>query len=161
MAEWVTVLSLLVFGLGLLFLELLFIPGTTLSGVAGLISCFLGVTFAFTYFGPDIGMLVLLASSGAVFLGGYLSFRQGTWHRLALHKVLKNRVNDTEEPLVIGEVGKAISDLRPIGKADFNGHHREVSTLGYHVNTGREVRIVKIIGKKIYVEPIKEIDLVL
>ena len=58
------------------------------------------------------------------------------------------------DPLNIGDEGKTISTLRPIGKAEFNNKQFEVKTSGDYLDTGTPIRITKIHSNQIIVEPI-------
>ncbi|WP_020527411.1 NfeD family protein [Flexithrix dorotheae] len=152
MAEWVTVLSLVSFGLLLLILELIFIPGTTVVGLIGLISLGFGVYFGYDYFGSAVGSAILGGSSLIFFTGVYISFRTGVWGKFALKNILSSKVNEDEEPLVIGDVGVAISALRPSGKAEFKNIIREVSSQGNYIDVGQKIRVIRVVGKKVLVE---------
>mgnify|MGYP001102789037 CR=1 FL=1 len=155
MTEWITVASLVGFGLLLLILEFIFIPGTTVIGLAGLASCGFGVYLSYDYFGGDVGTLVFTGTGVAALLAFYISLRSGLWKNFALHSILSGRVNDELEPLIIGDKGKAISNLRPVGKAEFKDQIREVYTLGKYVNSGETVQIIRVNRNRIYVEPIE------
>jgi membrane-bound ClpP family serine protease len=56
--------------------------------------------------------------------------------------------------LTIGDEGKALSTLRPVGKAKFKNQEYEVKTLGDYVDHGTRVRIKLIMSNQIIVEPI-------
>ncbi|MFT6941450.1 MAG: membrane-bound ClpP family serine protease, partial [Cyclobacteriaceae bacterium] len=49
--DWIIVISLIVFGLGLIIVEVIFVPGTTVVGIAGLIIGTYGVYEAYSSFG--------------------------------------------------------------------------------------------------------------
>jgi membrane-bound ClpP family serine protease len=57
------------------------------------------------------------------------------------------------DTLNIGDEGKTISTLRPIGKAEFRNRQYEVKTGGDYVDTGTPVRITLIHSNQIIVEP--------
>ena len=50
--------------------------------------------------------------------------------------------------------GKALSTLRPVGKAKFKNQEYEVKTLGDYVDNGTPIRIKLIMSNQIIVEPI-------
>ena len=50
MMEWITVLALIIFGLCLVVVEIIFVPGTTLVGVMGFLFLVAGVYLGFEYF---------------------------------------------------------------------------------------------------------------
>ena len=55
--------------------------------------------------------------------------------------------------LEIGQVGKALSTLRPVGKAEFGAQVVEVQSLGNYVKTGEQVQVINLKDNKIFVEP--------
>lgn len=56
----------------------------------------------------------------------------------------------------IGDWGVAVSPLRPAGKAKFADHYLDVMTDGSYVDSGQQVRIVKLQGSRIVVREVTE-----
>ena len=54
----------------------------------------------------------------------------------------------------VGDEGRSITELRPSGRARFDGRDVDVSSLGGWIDTGRRVRIVRIEGSRITVESV-------
>jgi len=155
MAEWSTVLSLVVFGLLLVVAEVIFVPGTTVVGVIGFCFLVVGVGLSFKYFGSEVGWVMLGTTSVAS--GGllYFSFTTNMWSRFSLKTSNKGKVNEGElDQLVVGMEGTTISALRPIGKAELNNQIVEVKTNGDYLDSGSRVKIVKIVSNQIIIEPI-------
>jgi membrane-bound ClpP family serine protease len=153
--EWMIVISLVLFGLLLLVVEVIFVPGTTVVGVAGFVFLVLGIGLAFRYFGSEVGWA---ATGGAALAFGiifYFSFKTDVWKRFSLKSSIKSKVNEGElEQLAAGEEGVAISALRPVGKAELTRKIYEVKTQGQYIDSGTRIRIVKIISNQIFVEPV-------
>jgi membrane-bound ClpP family serine protease len=157
MVEWTTVISLLVFGLLLVVAEVIFVPGTTIVGVVGFCFLVVGVGLSFKYFGSEIGWVMM--GSTSVACGGllYFSFTTDVWKRFSLKSSINSKVNEGElDNLQVGMEGKAISALRPIGKAELNNQTIEVKTNGDYVDSGSSIRIIKILMNQIIVEPINK-----
>jgi membrane-bound ClpP family serine protease len=96
-----------------------------------------------------------LTITSAVGLGTLIySLRSGVWNKFALKKKNESHFNE-EFPIEVqvGEVGEAVSALRPIGKADFKNKLIEVRSLGNYINTGEKVQVVRIEDNKVFVEP--------
>lgn len=153
--EWVTVISLILFGLALVIVEIIFIPGTTVVGLLGFAFGAVGVGLSFRYFGAEIGWITL-GSTGAVSgLVLYYAFKSDVWSRFALKSSIDGKVNEgalaTFQP---GQEGVAISALRPIGKAELSNRTIEVKTQGEYVEPGTKIRIVRIMSNSVIVEPI-------
>ena len=155
MAEWSTVISLVVFGLVLVVAEVIFVPGTTVVGIIGFCFLVVGVGLSFKYFGSEVGWVML--GSTSVASGGllYFSFTTNVWRRFSLKSSNKGKVNEGElDQLVVGMEGRAISALRPIGKAEVNEQIVEVRTNGDYLDSGSRIRIIKIVSNQIIIEPI-------
>lgn len=156
MEEWVVVLALI--GLGIIFIivEILFVPGTTIVGILGLLATVFGVYLSFVYFGSAVGIWLALIS-GLLFVGGiYISFKQRTWDRFSLKDTMTGKFNEgLTSQVQIAQRGVAVSSLRPSGKAQFSGKEYEVRSYGDYVDSGTPVEIVRITGNTIYVQPIK------
>jgi len=155
MADWLSVTLLIVIGIILLILEIVFVPGTTVLGVLGFLLLGGGVYYSFVNFGQSVGYSVLggtlLVSALAI---GY-SLKAGVWRRFSLKSSIDSKVNEHEQDtLSPGLHGKAISDLRPIGSAEFDDKLYEVQTTGNYLEAGTAVQIIKMADNKIIVEPI-------
>ena len=147
MFEWATVISLILFGLVLIVVEIVFVPGTTLVGVLGFFFLIVGIGLSFHYFGNNLGWITVGGSGVASGLILYLSFKANVWKRFALKTTLQNKVNEGElEGLHPGQEGVALSALRPVGKAEMGSRTYEVKTLGGYVSTG--TKISQLQGRK-------------
>ena len=155
MLTWFVVIALIIIGLALIIIELIFVPGTTIVGIFGLICTAFAIWMSFSKFGPTAGWTVSAISG--VIAGGMLiySIRAGAWKRFALNESIDSKVNEDKPIEVdIGSQGIARSSLRPMGKADFEGNEIEVSTMGDFVDTHTPLRVIKIKNRKVFVEPI-------
>jgi membrane-bound ClpP family serine protease len=155
MIEWMTVISLILFGLALLVAEIIFVPGTTLVGLFGFIFLVVGVSLSFNYFGREIGWITVGGSAVAAGVLVYFAFKSNLWGRFSLKSSNDGKVNEGElDGLAAGEEGTAISALRPSGKAELKNKMFEVRTQGAYVDSGTRIRIIKILSNQIIVEPI-------
>ncbi len=155
MGDWVSIIILVLVGLVLIYLELIFVPGTTILGLIGLVLTGIGVYIAFNRFGTTTGSLVLTGSLLTSVVAIVWSFRQNTWDKFSLKTTNQAKVNPNyTEGLQIEMRGEAVSDLKPIGKAEFNNKSYEVTSHGHLIDSGSQVKIVKIQGNKIIVESI-------
>jgi hypothetical protein len=55
-------------------------------------------------------------------------------------------------PVRAGDVGTAITELRPVGRADFEGEVVDVVTPGAFVDADRPVRVIEVRGNRVVVE---------
>lgn len=155
MLMWIIILGLLFIGLALIVVELVFIPGTTVVGLLGFIFSVAGIVISYRHFGSEVGFYILLGMSVITGFTLFYSFRSGSWSKFSLKTSNEGKVNDgMVSSLNIGDVGKTVSTLRPIGKAEFHNKQFEVKTGGDYVDTGTRVRILLIQANQIFVEPI-------
>jgi membrane-bound ClpP family serine protease len=156
MIDWLAVSILIFFGLGFIVAEIIFVPGTTLLGLLGILFTITGIVLGYLSFGSGTGTLIL---AGTLIVGISIiiySFKSGVWERFALKGSSNSRFNEGEiDGIQVGEEGITISSLRPVGKADFRDNIFEVTTLGNFLPSGTRVRVVSIKNNKIFIEPIK------
>ena len=154
--EWLVVGSLITFGLILIVVEVLFVPGTTIVGILGFIFEIGGIYLAYEYFGETTGTIVLgsafIISSGCIIL----SFKSGLWKKLSLKGEHTSKVNEGKtSDLFVGLEGITLSSLKPIGKALFNEKEYEVKTFGKFLYNDEKIAIVKLENNTIIVENIE------
>ena len=69
---------------------------------------------------------------------------------------ITGKVNELEQHLYkIGDKGTTVSELRPNGKAIFNGERIDVYSTGEYIARNTEVEIIKITHDKIFIKPVK------
>ena len=153
--EWITVLGLVFFGIILLVVEIIFVPGTTVVGIIGLIFCVYGIYLGYDYFDASTGTLILLGTLMGTVAALVLSFKGRSWERFSLKGSIKGTFNeDFKMDLKVGDVGQTISSLKPIGKALFNDQEVEVRSNGDFIKENVPVEILRIESTKIFVKPV-------
>jgi len=151
---WLIILILILGGLLLLILELLVVPGTTVVGIIGFILMAVGIWQSYILYDALWGSLILLATLIMASLGFYLSLQSKTWNKAMLKKSIDSKVNTESKDLQLGDLGKTISIINPMGKAIFNNQFYEVSSLGDFIETNQDIKIIGIEGTKILIEPL-------
>lgn len=155
--EWMIVAALIFFGILLVIIEIIFIPGTTIVGVIGAGFMIAGIVSSFSYFGQEGGWLTLGGTAVASALILYYAFKANVWGRFSLKSSSSSKVNEGElDNVETGNEGLAISALRPSGKAEIKDKTYEVKTMGSFVDAGTKIRVIKIITNQIIVEPIQQ-----
>ncbi len=155
MIMWLAIAALILAGVVLIIVEVVFIPGTTVVGILGLVFTIIGIVVSYGEFGREGGSYVLLGTG--IFLAGalYYSFRKGAWKKFSLKTSIDSRVNEgAHADLKVGTEGVAVSALRPMGTAEFQGKMVEVKTNGDYLAAGTRVKIIQIQTNDIVVEPI-------
>lgn len=145
--------SLLLIGLILLLAETLFIPGTTVVGILGLLISLAGVAYAFMTFPSSVAWWITGIASVLNVAAVIYSFQSGVWKKLSLKSSLQGGTFDGRTAgLEAGMIGKAISDIKPIGKASFGESIYEVKSESGFISVDTDLTIVKIVNNQILVK---------
>ena len=149
------VIALLLLGILLLLLEILFVPGTTIVGVGGIILLAIGIYLAYDFIGTTAGHLSLASSVAVIFLALIVLLKGQTWKRMALETNVEGKgVEQLEKLVFVGDRGKTISRLNPVGKALFGEKIFEVSTTGEFVDEDVNIVVVKLDQNRIKVKTV-------
>ena len=151
-----------VFLIGILFfLAMITLTIEILSGTIkfGLISLFLtlfGTALMYYFFGIDASIWALAIAS--IFNIGAITYsvRSKSWEKFSQKQIIGGKHDDKESErklfLYAEQEGKTISSLRPNGRVSFDGEVFEVRSVnGEFIDSGKEIKIAKIEGSKIYV----------
>ncbi|OOG73158.1 NfeD family protein [Algoriphagus sp. A40] len=145
--------SLLIIGLILLLIEVLFIPGTTVVGVLGLLVSGAGIAYAFLTFDSSTALWITAISAILNLIAVWYGFSSGVWNRFSLKSSMQGGAFDGRTTgLTVGMSGKAISDIKPYGKVSFGEQIYEVKSEEGFIEVGKAVSIVKIENNKILVK---------
>jgi membrane-bound ClpP family serine protease len=155
--EIITIILLILLGVVLLLVEFLLIPGISIAGIGCLLSFGASVFFAFKYFGNLIGFIVLLSILIIVPLFIYFLFKGKAMKPMMLNTDIDGKVKNVEEGQIQpGDEGITIGRLAPAGKAKINGITLEVRSNGQFIDQQTKIKVLKIEGNSVYVEPINE-----
>ena len=154
--DWLVISGLILFGTFLIIAEVIFVPGTTVVGILGVIFSIYGIYLGYDYYGTSTGTIILIATSLINLIALIVAFKGKSWERFSLKESLKGKYNDDFKiNLDVGDKGTTISSLKPIGKAIFNDQEIEVRSNGGFVNENVEIEVLKIDSSKIFVQPVK------
>jgi membrane-bound serine protease (ClpP class) len=156
---FVVVLALL--GLFGILYELHIVPGHAIPGVLGSIALLASLLLAFGPFGAAAFFVALQTVATAIVLTiilFYLATRaipENAWFaRLTFAGVQgAEYVTSTDNSQFFGKVGIANSYLRPAGVALIDGHRVDVLTQGEFIPQGTPVRVTRVEGARVFVEP--------
>ena len=181
MAQWWEILLIAV-GLGLIAVELFVIPGFGIAGVSGA-GCVL-VGLIGTFVSDDLsspagqsdllqGLAATLTALFAAGVGAWFLFRQIETLPLLSRFILKTQLPPAGPgmssggglldslgavplPLQAGDLGIAETDLRPAGRADFDGRLVDVKSVGAYIERGARLRVAAVGPFGIEVEDARE-----
>ncbi len=181
MAQWWEIVLIAV-GLGLIAVELFVIPGFGIAGVGGAGCVLVGLigTFVSDNLSSPAGQSDLLqglaATLTALFAAGvaaWFLFRQLETLPLLGRFILKTElppavpgtssatgllesIGAVPLPLQAGDLGIAETDLRPAGRADFDGRLVDVKSVGAYIERGARLRVASVGPFGIEVEDARE-----
>ena len=147
------IILLVLFGILLIILEFLVVPGITVAGVGGLILLFISVYLSFDIYGSYVGQLVTVGEIVIVLFILFFAFRTKTWQRLSLKAEIKGKTNTHEENLFqVGDTGKTVTRLAPIGKVEVKDTIIEGKSTGAFIDQNRDIEVVKVLRNKLIVK---------
>jgi membrane-bound serine protease (ClpP class) len=154
--ELVIVLAIL--GLVGILWELHVVPGHGLPGILGAIALLVAVLLAFGLPFFFVGVETIATAIVLTVIGFSLTVRavpQNAWaNRLALAAAQgPDYVASADYRDLRGRTGTAVSYLRPAGIASIDGRRVSVLTEGEFIAAGTPVRVVRVEGARIFVEP--------
>lgn len=148
----IAVVALILAGCALLAAEILVIPGFGLVGVLGAASMIAAGFLALVKLGSGYGVLTF-AGGGALALGFiWLLPKTKTARGMVLTSDLA-RARAPRARAEAGDVGQAVTPLRPAGTMEIEGRAVDVVTDGLFVDSGSRVRVVRVEGARVVVEP--------
>lgn len=152
---WI-IASLIFLGILLLIVEILLVPGVGVAGFAGLLSMVASCWYAFHAFDNRTGMIVIIINIILCLIFTFFVLRAKTWKRFALNDAVEGRVNEEGKDVKVGDTGKALTRLGPVGKAAFGEVSCEVHSEGELIDAGTDIIVTKIQSKQIIVKPVEE-----
>jgi membrane-bound ClpP family serine protease len=148
------IIVLILVGLVLIFAEILLIPGIGIAGILGLLSMGGSCFYAFNQLGTNAGVIVTVVNAVLIVALTVWVLRAKTWKRFTLNTNIESKAIDLfEEKLAVGDRGKTLSRLAPMGTAKIRDEIYEVKALEGMIDSGVEVEVVLIEDNKVYVKP--------
>lgn len=148
-----TIVLLIILGFLLFLVEFLIIPGITIAGIAAFLLVAAGIFFGYYYHGVTTGNYILLSTGVGMIIFFVFVLKLKTWHRFGLKSEIDGKVGIVNNEVIhVGDEGKTVSRLAPIGKAMINDTLYEVRSEGGYINANSEIKVIRIEGNKIFVE---------
>jgi len=149
-------LLFVILGLVLIAVEVWLIPGFNIIGIGGAIMIVFGIAYAFMEHGISGGILATAVTLVAGGLLLYLLYKSGAWKRFVfhtqLHSSLESEEDQRKDAPVLGQLGTAITPLRPSGVVRLEtGDRIEVTTEGQFIASGSRVRVVATDRRRYFV----------
>lgn len=147
------IILLILLGLVLLLIEFAVIPGVTIAGIGGFLLLAISVYISFVEYGTGAGFLTLTFVLVASPLMIYYLFKSKSGKKMILNSKIEGKVETINSSKInVGDTGKSIGRLAPMGKVKVNGEVIEAQSTGSFIDQNKEIRILKILSNKIIVE---------
>jgi membrane-bound ClpP family serine protease len=147
------IITLILVGLVLIFAEILLIPGVGIAGVLGLLSMGGSCFYAFHEFGTTAGAIVTGVNAVLISALTVWVLRAKTWKRMSLETNIDSKAVEGVS-LSLGDKGKTVTRLAPMGSARFGNYIVEVKALEGMLDPETPVEVVLIEDNRIYVKPV-------
>ena len=147
-------IGFIIFGLALVVVEVIFVPGTTIVWLLGLASISYGVYLGYEYFGSEGGTTVLVMTLVLGIATVVYSLKSRTWEKLSLKTKMEGKVHEEKLKVNLGDIGTTFSSLKPVGRAFFNGEDIEVTSISGFIEERKEIKIIRIDKRKIFVQEV-------
>lgn len=150
------IITLILVGLVLMFAEILLIPGVGIAGILGLLSMGGSCFYAFSEFGNTTGAIVTAVNAVLLVAMAFFVLRAKTWKRMSLETNITSKAVEGST-LAVGDRGRTVTRLAPMGSARFGDYVVEVKALEGMMDPNIDVEVVLIEDNKIYVKPLSEV----
>ena len=147
------IITLILVGLVLIFAEILLVPGVGIAGILGLLSMGGSCFYAFYEFGNTVGAIVTAVNAVLIVALTIWVLRAKTWKRMSLETNIDSKAVEGAT-LSVGEKGKTLTRLAPMGSARFGNYVVEVKSLEGMLDPETQVEVVLIEDNMIYVKPV-------
>lgn len=157
--EWlIPIIICVLVGVILLVVEV-FMPGFGIPGLSAAVLLMAGIVMTWYEYGARIGLamaVAVLALMGIVISISLKSVRSGKLAKTDL--MLDGTVNDggknerEQMQKMLGQQGKTLTALRPVGAAEFAGGKMNVQSDGEFIEKDAVVRVIRVNGKTVYVK---------
>jgi len=149
------ILLLIALGIILLLLEFAVIPGFTVFGIGGIALLGYSVYLAFLHYGNMAGILTVIFIITLIPVLFFKFMKSKAGKKMKLDTKITGIVDVLEkEHFKVGDQGKAISRLAPIGKVEINSHIVEGKSTGDFIDDGATIEVVSLQDNKLIVKQI-------
>lgn len=157
------VLVCLIVGLALILIEI-FQPGFGVFGIIGLILLIASIVLRAIFRQPEDNVLaqvfIMILLMAVIILAGFCfmiySSKKGWLSRTAFvekETAVNAEISDGTEDYrdLVGKIGMAVTDLRPIGKISIGGQTYDAQAESFFITKGDGVEVAEVEGSKIIV----------
>jgi len=142
----------LLFGIILLLVEIFFLPGITIAGIAGIAFLIGGIVYAFSV-DTTYGIYTMIVAAIALGFAIWYFMRSKILDKISLHAEVDGKIETFDATNIkIGDKGVAISRLAPIGKVKINGITVEAKSFFDFIDEDTEIEVVAVNSTNVVVK---------
>ncbi len=150
--EIIIIIVLALAAVFLFILEVFFLPGITIAGFGGLLFGAGAVYEAYIMMGMTAAVITLLGIGFLFVICFILFLKSGTWNKIALKTDINSKVENNISKINVGDTGKTITRLGPIGHAVINGVTIEAKAEDEIIDAGDEIVVTELHASNITVK---------
>lgn len=150
------IILLVFFGLLFLLAELVLLPGVSIGAILSLVCYGSSIYLAFRDYGTTGGVVVIAVVLLLSLLVVVVSLRARTWQRFSLRQEIRSSSMSVlpADELQVGDRGRTLSRLSPMGKVEIGGRTYEAKSTGAYVDPQRKVEVVGFENFSVIVKPL-------
>lgn len=134
------IILLIVLGILLFIAELVLLPGLTVAAIGSFCALVGAVVLAFAQSDTE-GWIVLAIVLVIITILTVIFLRANTWKNVALKTSIPDALNNMPKAKV-GDIGKALTRLAPMGKIVIADEVIEAKTMGGYIDEGSHVEVI-------------------
>jgi membrane-bound ClpP family serine protease len=147
------IVILILFGLSLVVLELIIVPGL-IVGLAGGLFLLIAILWSWQIYGSTAGLITSVIVITLLVVSIYSALKSNFWKRFSLKNKIDGKMNVIEAgEISIGDIGNAVSSLRPMGTVRINGKHYEAICEGQVIPPNFPIIVTRVEQNKLIVKP--------
>lgn len=136
------IVLLILFGALFLVAELVLLPGLSIGGFLSLACYGSSIYLAFRDYGTAGGCIVIAVILALSLAATVLSLRAKTWQRFSLRQEIRSSsMPEPSEELRIGQQGRTLSRLSPMGTVEIDGRTYEAKSRSAYIDQQRPVEV--------------------
>lgn len=146
------VITFVVLGIAFFVLEIFFLPGISIGGIVGTLFTGAAMWYAFVKIGTTAGWSVVVVSVVALLVAVVYFIKGKPLDKMALNRELESDNLYNMSNVAVGDRGRTLSRLAPMGKVLVNGEDYEAKVRNGFLDGGVDVVVVAIEGNVVVVE---------
>ena len=148
------IVLLITTGLLLLVLEFFVVPGITIAGIGGFALIAGGIFMAYGI-DASTGHITLGSTLFATLILLYYALRTKTWDKAMLNSTINSKVETFEENSInVGDLGKTITRVNPMGKARINEQEVEAHCPGQFLDPKTKIEVTEVYKNYVIVKQV-------